>query len=305
MRLGYIPSNGETKRAVTRKIAAAAAVCAAVVVAVTGGAGSAETLVERGAYLVTTVAACGNCHTPRDAAGKPIAKMALAGGFEFDDGPIAHVVVRNITPDPETGIGKWTEAEIVTALRKGRRPDDTVIGPPMPIRFYRQISDRDAAAIAAYLRSLKPISHAVGRTRFKNPPPSWGPSVTYVDEPPREDRIAYGGYLVGPVGHCTGCHTPPGAGGPDMSRAFAGGRQLPDFGNPGAQTVSRNITPDPEHGIGRWSDADIKRTIGTCVRPDGTPLSRTMACDWYAKIAPDDLDAIVAYLRSLKPLKTE
>jgi mono/diheme cytochrome c family protein len=305
MRLGYIPSNGETKRAVTRKIAAAAAVCAAVVVAVTGGAGSAETLVERGAYLVTTVAACGNCHTPRDAAGKPIAKMALAGGFEFDDGPIGHVVVRNITPDPETGIGKWTEAEIVTALRKGRRPDDTVIGPPMPIRFYRQISDRDAAAIAAYLRSLKPISHAVGRTRFKNPPPSWGPSVTYVDEPPREDRIAYGGYLVGPVGHCTGCHTPPGAGGPDMSRAFAGGRQLPDFGNPGAQTVSRNITPDPEHGIGRWSDADIKRTIGTCVRPDGTPLSRTMACDWYAKIAPDDLDAIVAYLRSLKPLKTE
>lgn len=97
--------------------------------------------------------------------------MALAGGFEFDDGPIGHVVVRNITPDPETGIGKWTEAEIVTALRNGKRPDDTVIGPPMPIRFYRQLSDRDAAAIAAYLRSLRPISHAVERTRFKNPPP--------------------------------------------------------------------------------------------------------------------------------------
>src|SRR5262249_25801921 len=60
------------------------------------------------------------------------------------------------------------------------------------------------------------------------------------DEPPQEDRIAYGGYLVGPVGHCTGCHTPPGAGGPDMSRACAGGRQLPGFGTPGAETVSRN-----------------------------------------------------------------
>jgi hypothetical protein len=124
-------------RVVTRTRAAAAAVCAAVVVAVTGGAGSAETLVERSAYLVTTVAACGNCHTPRDASGKPMANMTLAGGFEFDDGPIGHVVVSNITPDPETGIGKWTEAEIVSALRNGKRPDGTVIGPPMPIRFYR------------------------------------------------------------------------------------------------------------------------------------------------------------------------
>ena len=87
-------------RVVTRTRAAAAAVCAAVVVAVTRGAGSAETLVERGAYLVTTVAACGNCHTPRDASGEPMANMTLAGGFEFDDGPIGHVVVPNITPDP-------------------------------------------------------------------------------------------------------------------------------------------------------------------------------------------------------------
>ncbi len=104
-------------RVVTRT--RAAAVCGAVLIAVTGGAG----LAERGAYLVTTVGACGNCHTPRDAAGKPMADMELAGGFEFDDGPIGHVVVRNITPDPETGIGKWTEAQIVTALRDGKRPD--------------------------------------------------------------------------------------------------------------------------------------------------------------------------------------
>ena len=90
-------------RVVTRTRTAAAAACAVVVVAVTDGAGSAETFVERGAYLVTTVAACGNCHTPRDASDKPMANMTLAGGFEFDDGLIGHVVVRNITPDPETG----------------------------------------------------------------------------------------------------------------------------------------------------------------------------------------------------------
>jgi hypothetical protein len=88
-----------------------------------------------------------------------------------------------------------------------------------------------------------------------------------------------------------------------MSRLGAGGQELPVFDKSGGTTVSRNITPDPENGIGKWSDADIKRTITTGIRPDGTKLARTMPFDWYAKIAPADLDAIVAYLRSLKPLK--
>jgi hypothetical protein len=92
---------------------------------------SAETAAERGAYLVRTVGACGNCHTPRDAAGRWIAGRELAGGFEFDDPGLGHIVGTNITPDPETGIGKWSEAEIVTALRDGKRPDGTLIRPPI------------------------------------------------------------------------------------------------------------------------------------------------------------------------------
>jgi mono/diheme cytochrome c family protein len=189
---------------------AAAAICSGALFAATAGAGSAETLVERGAYLVTTIGACGNCHTPRDAAGHVIPGMALAGGLEFDDAPIGHVVGPNITPEPETSIGRWTEAQIVTALRDGKRPDGTIIGPPMPIPSYRQLSDRDAAAIAAYLRILKPVRHAVARTSYKGPlPPSYGPTVTQLDEPARSDKIAYGAYLAGPVGHCVLCHTPP------------------------------------------------------------------------------------------------
>jgi hypothetical protein len=90
----------------------------------------------------------------------------------------------------------------------------------------------------------------------------------------------------------------------DMSRAFQGGRELPDFGRPGAQTVSRNIAAGSEHGIGDWSDAQIKRAITTGIRADGTGLARTMPFDWYAKIKPADLDAIVAYLRTLPPVKT-
>ena len=86
-----------------------------------------------------------------------------------------------------------------------------------------------------------------------------------------------------------------------MSRAYQGGRELPDFGKPGAETVSRNITAGSEHGIGDWKDAQIKRAIIAGVRPDGTRLTRTMPFDWYAKMKPSDVDAIVAYLRSLKP----
>jgi hypothetical protein len=100
------------------------------------------------------------------------------------------------------------------------------------------------------------------------------------------------------------CHTPfAGPGQLDLSQLGAGGRELPLLTEAGGLTVSRNITPDPESGIGKWSDADIKRAITAGIRPDGTKLTRTMAFDWYAKIAPADLDAIVAYLRSLKPVK--
>jgi mono/diheme cytochrome c family protein len=293
--------------AATKTGLAMIASCGIAVLVSFGGPSSAETLQERGKYLVTTIGACGVCHTLRDAAGKPIASMALAGGFEFDVPALGHIIPPNITPDPETGIGNWSEAQIITALREGKRPDGTIIGPPMPIRLFRQLSDRDAAAIAAYLRSLKPIRHTVARTQFKIPlPTAYGPPVEHVEDPAQADKVAYGGYLLGAVGNCVGCHTPPGNKGPsDMSRAYSGGRELPDSENPGAITISRNITSDPEDGIGKWSDDEIKRAITTGIRPDGTRLSRTMPFDWYAKIAPADLDAIVASLRSLKPLKTQ
>jgi mono/diheme cytochrome c family protein len=264
----------------------------------------AETAVERGAYLVTTIGACGNCHSPRNAANDVAAGMELSGGFTFDE-DVGRVVGPNITPSKEVGIGAWTETQIVTALRDGTRPDGTIIGPPMPIPVYQKLSDDDAAAIAGYLLSLKPIHLSVARTQYKIAlPPSYGPPVTHVEAPARSDKVAYGGYLA-VFGHCVLCHTAPGGGQPfDMSRAFAGGRELPEVARPGSVTVSRNITPDPEQGIGRWSDAQIKHAMIACVRADGTQLSRTMPCDWYAKLKPADLDAIVAFLHTIPPIKT-
>jgi mono/diheme cytochrome c family protein len=265
----------------------------------------AETRLERGAYLVTTLGACGNCHTPRDAKGETVAGMALAGGFEFDEAALGHIVGSNITPDQETGIGNWTEGQIVNALRNGKRPDGSIIGPPMPIEMYRGLSDRDAEAIAAYLKSLKPVRRAVARSTYKIPlPPAYGPVVGHVAEPDRKNKIAYGAYLAGPVAHCMECHTQRIKGELQRDRLGGGGRELPDFGNPGAVTVSRNITPDPEDGIGQWSDADVKRAILVGKRPDGTPLTRTMPFAAYNKMTSDDVNAITDYLRSLPPMKT-
>jgi cytochrome c553 len=263
--------------------------------------GSAETPIERGSYLVNTIGACGNCHA-RDTAFNRTPD--LAGGAE-EDGEVGHVVMPNITPDPETGIGKWTDAEIVVALRDGKRPDASIVGPPMPIPVYRELSDHDAQAIAAYLLSLKPVKNTLARSQYKiTLPPSYGPPITHVDEPVTTDKVAYGSYLSG-FGHCVLCHTPPGDGKPfNMSLAYSGGREFPRFGEI-APSVSRNITSDPEEGIGKWSDNDIKQAITKGIRPDGTKLTGPMPYDWYAKMTPGDLDAVVAFMRTIKPIKVQ
>src|SRR5438045_4202568 len=267
---------------------------------------SAARRLERGAYLTKSVAACGRCHTPRDANSNPIAGMELAGGAEFSEPGTGHVVAPNITPDPQTGIGRWTQAQIVNAIRNGVRPDGTIIGPPMPFSAYDDLSDRDANAIAAYLRTIKPIRHAVAKSQYKIAlPESHGPTVAHVEEPKRADRLAYGAYLAGPVAHCIGCHTPLREGGQqlDRKRAFAGGRQLHPYGQPGVVVMSRNISPDPEDGVGKWSDTQIKRATIAGIRPDGTRLSPSMPYPWYKTMAPPDLAAIVAYLRTVPPQK--
>src|ERR1700722_7389093 len=121
-----------------------------------GAAAQGDTRIERGAYLVPSLGACGNCHTPRDAKNQPVLGLELAGGFAFDEPVLGHIVGPNITPDKETGIGGWTEGQIVNALRNGKRPDGSVIAPPMPIEMYRGLSARGAGALAAFLKRRKP-----------------------------------------------------------------------------------------------------------------------------------------------------
>lgn len=262
-------------------------------------AAAAETLLERGAYLMNGPVACGNCHTPMGPDG-PVAGMELAGGTVFEDKPFT-AYAPNITPDPETGIGGWSDDELVAAIREGRRPDGSIIGPPMPIELYRAMSDRDVRAIVAYLRQVAPVKNAVPKSVYRIPlPPAYGPPVTSVAEVPRDDLVSYGAYVAGALAHCTECHTPMDAKGHRVwSKTGAGG---PPLVGPWGAALPPNLTPHPQDGVGAWTDAEIVAAITTGVGREGERLSPPMAYPFYANLRPDDLAAIVAYLRSLPPL---
>lgn len=258
-------------------------------------AAAAETPVERGRYLVESIAGCGNCHSLQDANG-PVAGKQLAGGPPMKEAPF-DAYPPNITQDSETGIGAWSDAEIVRAIREGVSRDGRVMGPPMPFALYRGIADDDVRAMVAYLRTVKPVKNEVPASVYRMPlPASWGPPVDGVKAPSRSDKVAYGGYLAGPVGHCVECHTPLGEQGLVMERLGAGTRE---FNGPWGTAVSRNITPS---ALGDWSDAEIKRAITRGISRDGTRLMPPMGYGYYARMSAADLDAVVAWMRSLKPV---
>lgn len=257
----------------------------------------AETPYERGKYLMESVVACGNCHTPRGRQG-PAVDRELSGGAAFKE-PFGIAVASNLTPDPGTGLGRWTDEQIVTAIREGRRPDGSIIGPPMPIGLYRGMSDADVRAIVAYLRAVKPVVNAVPRSMYTVPlPPDYGPPLGSVTAPPRSDTLAYGAYLAGPLGHCIECHSTPDARGiPDVVGKPGGGGM--EFSGPWGVVRAPALTPS---ALGNWTDAQIRTAVKTGVRPDGRRLGPPMGYAYYNRMRDEDLDAIVAYLRSLKPL---
>ncbi len=275
----------------------------ALLVALAAWPGRAETPLERGSYLINSIVACGNCHTPQGPDG-PLPGMELAGGLVIQEEDAFTVQTPNITPDPDTGIGNWTDEQIITSIREGRRPDGRIIGPPMPIDMYRRMSDQDVQALVAYLRQVKPVRNEVPPSEYHIPlPESYGPPVGSVPEVARDDPVTWGAYLAGPLGHCVECHTLLVGGQPDFQRRLGAGGNA--FYGPWGTSVSRNITPDPETGIGNWTDDQIKRAITQGISADGSPLMPPMGFHYYANIAAPDLAALIAYLRSLKPLKAE
>jgi mono/diheme cytochrome c family protein len=286
------------KTSVSCLIGAAAWICAAL----PANAQSQDALIQRGAYLVNGPAACANCHTPRAPDMSLLPDMAFAGGFKLVD-PAFTVYTANITPDKETGIGNWTDEQIIAAIREGKDPEGHIIFPPMPVPTYNNMSDDDVTAIVAYLRTLKPIHHEVPESSW-NIPQQAMPPAKGLPAPPVTDKVAYGRYIATALAHCFECHTPLGPNGqPDMSKLGAGGMDIQLA--PGMDVMTPNITSDPDTGIGKWSDADIKKALTEGVTPTGGHISPPMPFPWFKNMTPEDLDAVVAFVRTIPPVKNE
>jgi mono/diheme cytochrome c family protein len=265
---------------------------------VTSGA-MAQSAVERGSYLVNTIMTCGNCHSPK---GPPaaVAGKDFSGGLRFDEPPF-DVTAPNITPDKETGIGNWTDAQIKTLLLTGKNEHGIQAAEVMPTAFYPILTPGDLDGIVAYLRSLTPVKNKVADPIYKIALPHHvfpGAEKSY-SQADLNDKLKRGFYLV-TIGHCMECHTPfAPPGGPDFANSLGkGGREFP---GPWGISKSRNITSHKTAGIGDWTDAEIKTAITQGKRKDGTPLKGPMGYQYYAKMTDADLDAVIAYLRTVPP----
>lgn len=263
-----------------------------------GSTAFAETPLERGKYLVDTVMTCHNCHTPRGPNG-PLFDKALSGGTVPFESPAFKVYAANITPDTETGIGSWSAEDLKKFLITGVRPNGVPVAPPMPTAFYKVLTPGDLDALATYLRSLPAVKNKVPEPSYKIalPPmvvPDAGAPMAQAD---MSDPVKRGFYLV-TIAHCMECHTPLGPRGRDFTRIGRGGME---FEGPWGKSVSRNITSHKEHGLGAWTDEEIKRAVTQGVSRDGSRLKPPMGFAFYAKMAPGDVDAMVAYLRTVPP----
>lgn len=269
--------------------------------------------VERGRYLVNTILACGNCHTPKGADGRPMEGKELSGGGLSFNAPFFAGSASNITPDKETGIGTWSDDEIKRAITQGARPDHgrlagLPLAPMMWIAFYKAMTPGDLDAVVAYLRAVPAVRNVVPLPEYKRqvphqPYPDAEKGFTDAD---MVDPVRRGAYLVA-IGHCMECHTPAKDGKTLYEQALGKGGKLygpglvKGYPTDWSGSVSRNVTRHPEAGIGRWTDAEIKRAITHGVARDGAQLKPPMGFYWYSGLKEADLDAIVAWLRTLPP----
>jgi mono/diheme cytochrome c family protein len=289
---------------VPRAGAVALAVAAGLVLAGTPAAAAEADLVARGAYLATA-AGCANCHTDSAHGGQP-----YAGGLALGT-PFGTFYSPNITPDRDTGIGRWTDAQFLRALREGVRPDGANYFPVFPYTSFTGILDEDALAIKAFLFSQPAVKQA-DRPHDVSFPFSWrflqnfwkllffteGPFRPAPNQSAAHDR---GAYLVTALAHCGECHTPRNWLGAMETDRFLAGAPSP---GPGGKRAP-NITPDRETGIGNWSEDDILALLTDGHTPDfdevGGPMAEVVKDT--ARLTEQDRRAIAVYLQSV-PAKT-
>jgi len=256
---------------------------------------------KRGQYLVDA-GGCLGCHTATEKGATPFAGgRALKTPFGTFYGP-------NITPDPAQGIGKWSEADFIHAMRHGERPDGANYFPAFPYPSFTRIADNDLRDIWTYLRTLTP-SNRVNQTHDLRFPYGFRILVTawkwlFFTAGPSPDAAATsatarGAYLTLALGHCGECHTPRNfLGGPKSSRLLAGGVGPEGKGIP-------NLTPAR---LKKWNDRELQEFLQTGILPDGDVAAEAMGevvRNTTSKLVPADLAAVIAYLRSLPEIADE
>lgn len=262
-----------------------------------------EGLIKRGEYLVHA-GGCITCHTDEDRHGP-----YLAGGRALK-APFGTFYTPNITPDLETGIGRWSDDDFVRAFREGVNPEGENLYPAFPYTSYTGVTRADLLAIKAYLFSLPPVHHPnrphdlPWYLSFRWLLRGWKwlnfePGV-FKPDPARSAVWNRGAYLVRHLGHCGECHTPRNwMGGLERDRALAGNPDGPEDG-----TVP-DITPDRKTGIGTWSASDIDYFLQTGMLPDGDFAGDAMSSvidDNTSHLTADDRKAIAEYLKSVPAL---
>jgi hypothetical protein len=280
-------------------------------------------VLERGRYLVNHVLLCNDCHSERDwtlysgpakpplGAGRPcLDRNSKAVGINFGTGGFpGRLCIRNITPDIETGIGGWTDGEIVRAIREGVSRNGEALFPIMPWFMYQGLSDEDAAAVIAYMRSQPPVkSFRPDRKldfpldvifRFY-PKPLDGP----VAAPARSDTVAYGRYLS-KIARCEFCHTARirGRVEPVPDRLFSGG--VPFVMGTRTQ-YSMNLTPHLT-GLGAWTKEMFLARFRLHKMSFPVTEEENSEMDWvaFSGMTDEDLGAIWDFLRTLPPLETK
>lgn len=256
----------------------------------------------RGRYLALGPAHCVSCHA--DPSQPPAEEPALAGGLEFHL-EVGTVRTPNLTPDPETGIGRYSDPELARVLRHGVHPSGRAMLPFMP---FADLSDDDLTAVISYLRSRPPVRHAVAPSTFNVKgrlakafvlEPT-GPRAT----PPRSvasgPTVEYGKYLTETVANCAGCHTRRGPTGEVIGVAFAGGMELESHTHPAQRFVTPNLTPHADEGhLRAWDEEAFVRRF-RYAQDTASPMP------WgaFRRMTDDDLRAIYRYLRTLPPART-
>jgi mono/diheme cytochrome c family protein len=256
-------------------------------------------LIERGEYLARA-ADCMVCHTT------PGGKEYAGGlGFEL---PFGTLYSTNITPDKETGIGNYSDQDFLNAVHRGTRRDGARLYPAMPFTSYTYMTDADALAIKAYLFSLPPVRAAAPVNTLMFPfNQRWAmnfwsilfnPDTRFAPDPLKSPEWNRGAYLAEALAHCGECHTP-------RNLAFALDNRRKFAGAVAAGWRAFNISSDKVTGVGGWRDQDLVSFLsighaaghGTASGPMGEAVDQS-----FSRMAPEDIGAMVAYLRSVPPV---